>query len=296
LKARLEKIQPSVDWPAASTFGNILSRAGLTNPKQKKRRTTPYSEPFSEVTAPNQLWCMDFKGYFSTGDGTRCDPFTITDAYSRYLIRCQTVSRMDLSQVLSVCEAAMHEYGMPMRIRTDNGAPFAGNGLLGLSKLSLSWITMGIVHERIQPGRPQQNGRHERMHRTLKEDTTKPPASTLRLQQKKFDRFRHMFNHERPHEGLKNETPASFYQRSSVMFPRTAVEFAYPRGFITRRVNSSGDISWHKDRIFISQVFSFEDLGFEEMDEDFFRVYFRDIELGELDVPELRFRSVRVLP
>ncbi len=296
LKARLEKIQPRVDWPAASTFGNILSRAGLTNPKQKKRRTTPYSEPFSEVTAPNQLWCMDFKGYFSTGDGTRCDPFTITDAYSRYLIRCQTVSRMDLSQVLSVCEAAMHEYGMPTRIRTDNGSPFAGNGLLGLSKLSLSWIKMGIVHERIQPGRPQQNGRHERMHRTLKEDTTKPPALTLRLQQKKFDRFRHMFNHERPHEGLKNETPASFYQRSSVMFPRTAVEFAYPRGFITRRVNSSGDISWHKDRIFISQVFSFEDLGFEEMDEDFFRVYFRDIELGELDVPELRFRSVRALP
>ena len=155
---------------------------------------------------------------------------------------------------------------------------------------------MGIVHERIQPGRPQQNGRHERMHRTLKEDTTKPPALTLRLQQKKFDRFRHMFNHERPHEGLKNETPASFYQRSSVMFPRTAVEFAYPRGFITRRVNSSGDISWHKDRIFISQVFSFEDLGFEEMDEDFFRVYFRDIELGELDVAELRFRSVRAMP
>jgi hypothetical protein len=212
-------------------------------------------------------------------------------AYSRYLIRCQTVSRMDLSQVLSVCEAAMHEYGMPTRIRTDNGAPFAGNGLLGLSKLSLSWIKMGIVHERIQLGRPQQNGRHERMHRTLKEDTMKPPALTLRLQQKKFDRFRHMFNHERPHEGLKNESPASFYQRSSVMFPRTAVEFAYPRGFLTRRVNSSGDISWHKDRIFISQVFSFEDLGFEEMDEDF-----RDIELGELDVVELRFRSVRAIP
>jgi transposase InsO family protein len=127
----------------------------------------------------------------------------------------------------------MHEYGIPTRIRTDNGAPFAGNGLLGLSKLSLSWIKMGIVHERIQPGRPQQNGRHERMHRTLKEDTTKPPALTLRLQQKKFDRFRHMFNHERPHE---------------------------------------------------------------EMDEDFFRVYFRDIELGELDVAELRFRSVRVMP
>jgi transposase InsO family protein len=296
LKARLEKVQPRVNWPAASTFGNILHRAGLTNPKQKKRRTTPCSEPFSEVTAPNQLWCMDFKGYFSTGDGTRCDPFTITDAHSRYLIRCQTVSRMDLSQVVAVCEAAMREYGMPARIRTDNGAPFAGTGLLGLSKLSLSWTKMGIVHERIQRGRPQQNGRHERMHRTLKEDTTKPPALTLRLQQKKFDCFRQIFNHERPHEGLNNETPASLYQRSSIMFPTVLTPFTYPRGFQTRRVNTSGDISWHKDRVFISQVFSFEDLGFEEMDEEIFRVYFREIELGELDVTELRFRPVNALP
>src|ERR1700716_3684189 len=164
LKARLEMLDPEVNWPAASTFGNILKRAGLTSPKRKKRRTTPYSEPFSEVTAPNQLWCMDFKGYFSTGDGTRCDPFTITDAHSRYLIRCQIVSRMDLSQVRAICEAAMREYGMPARIRTDHRAPFAGTGLLGLSKLSLSWTKMGIIHERIQPGRPQQNGRHERMH------------------------------------------------------------------------------------------------------------------------------------
>jgi hypothetical protein len=203
---------------------------------------------------------------------------------------------MDLSQVVVVCEAAMREYGMPARIRTDNGAPFAGTGLLGLSKLSLSWTKMGIVHERIQPGRPQQNGRHERMHRTLKEDTTKPPALTLRLQQKKFDRFRQIFNHERPHEGLNNETPASLYQRSSIMFPRVLTPFTYPRGFQTRRVNTSGDISWHKDRVFISQVFSFEDLGFEEMDEEIFRVYFREIELGELDVTELRFRPVRALP
>jgi transposase InsO family protein len=296
LKARLERLQPRVSWPVASTFGNILKRAGLTNPKQKKRRTVPYSEPFSEVTAPNQLWCMDFKGYFSTGDGTRCDPLTITDAHSRYLIRCQTVSRMDLSEVKAVCEAAMREYGMPTRIRTDNGAPFAGTGLLGLSKLSLSWTKMGITHERIQPGRPQQNGRHERMHRTLKEDTAKPPALTLRLQQKKFDRFRHIFNHERPHEGLNNETPASLYQRSSVMFPRTLLPFHYPKGFEVRRVNRSGDISWHKGRAFISQVVAFEDLGFEETDEDIFNVYFREIELGKFNATDLRFIPASALP
>ena len=151
LKARLEKIEPSVTWPAASTFGSILSRAGLTSPTKKRRRTTPYSEPFSEVSAPNQLWCMDFKGYFMTGNGARCDPFTITDAHSGYLIRCQVVSRMDLSQVRAICEAAMLEYSVPARIRTDNGAPFAGTGLLGLSKPLLGLMKMGIVHERIQP-------------------------------------------------------------------------------------------------------------------------------------------------
>jgi transposase InsO family protein len=292
LKARLEQLEPYVEWPAASTFGNILQRAGLTSPKRKKRRTTPYSEPFSEVTAPNQLWCMDFKGYFSTGDGSRCDPFTITDAHSRYLIRCQIVSRMDLSQVRAVCEAAMREYGMPSRIRTDNGAPFAGTGLLGLSKLSLGWMKMGIVHERIQPGKPQQNGRHERMHRTLKEDTTNPAAATLRLQQKKFDRFRQMFNHERPHEGLNNATPGSLYQPSSTTLPRTPMEYSYPKGFLTRRVNNSGDVSWHKGRVFISEVFRFEDLGFELVAEDFYKVFFREIEIGGFDVEALRFRPV----
>ncbi len=132
MKARLERMNPNVSWLAASTVGQILSRAGLTNPKRKKRRATPSSQPFSMVTAPNQLWCMDFKGYFLTGDGYRCDPFTITDAHSRFLIRCQAVARMDLAQVSAVCDAAMREYGMPERIRTDNGAPFAGVGLLGL--------------------------------------------------------------------------------------------------------------------------------------------------------------------
>ena len=184
---------------------------------------------------------------------------------------------------------------MPARIRTDNGAPFAGTGLLGLSKLSLGWMKMGIVHERIQPGRPQQNGRHERMHRTLKEDTTKPVALTLRLQQRKFDRFRQMFNHERPHEGLNNVTPGSIYQPSSIMLPRDIIEYVYRRDLMLRRVNNRGDISWHKGRVFISEVFRFEVLGFEQADEDFYKVYFRDVEMGEFDAETLRFRPVQVM-
>ena len=293
LKARLEMLQPDVVWPAASTFGNILSRAGLTSPQKKRKRTTPCSEPFSMVTGPNQLWCMDFKGYFATGDGKRCDPFTITDAYSRYLIRCQIVSRMDLSQVRAICEAAMREYGMPARIRTDNGAPFAGTGLLGLSKLSLGWMKLGIVHERIQAGRPQQNGRHERMHRTLKEDTTKPPAASLRAQQSRFDNFRYVFNNERPHEGLNNQVPASLYIPSSIRLPRKLPEFTYPKGLLLRRVNNSGDISWHKNRVFISEVFRFEELAFELTTPGFYKVFFRDMDIGELNVEELRFRVAR---
>ena len=290
LKARLERINPNVLWPAASTMGQILSRAGLTNPKRKKRRTTPYSQPFSAVTAPNQLWCMDFKGYFMTGDGYRCDPLTITDSHSRFLIRCQVVGRMDLAQVSAVCDAAMREYGVPERIRTDNGAPFAGTGLLGLSKLSLSWTKLGILHERIQPGKPQQNGRHERMHRTLKEDTTKPPARTLTAQQKKFDSFRATFNHERPHEALGNETPGSIYVPSTRMMPSRVVPFVYPKTFETRRVNNSGDVSWHKGRVFISEVFRNEDIAFEQIEDDLYRVVFYNTELGEFNSSEMRFR------
>ncbi|GGH10621.1 integrase core domain-containing protein [Silvibacterium dinghuense] len=250
------------------------------------------SEPFSEVTAPNQIWCMDFKGYFMTGDGARSDPFTITDAHTRYLIRCQVVSRMDLSQVRAICEAAMREYGVPARVQTDNGAPFAGTGLLGLSRLSLGWMKLGILHEHIQPSKPQQNARHERMHRTLMGDTANPPAATLRQQQKRFDRFRHVFNHERPHEGLNNETPGSLYQLSAKMFPRAITEYTHSAGMHTRRVNNSGDISWHKDRVFISEVFRFEEIGFAEVRETFFKVFFRETEIGEFDAGTLRFRPV----
>jgi hypothetical protein len=173
------------------------------------------------------------------------------------------------------------------------GAPFAGTGLLGLSKLSLGWMKLGIVHERIQAGRPQQNGRHERMHRTLKEDTMKPPAASLRAQQSRFDRFCHVFNYERPHEGLNNQTPASLYHSSSVRLPRKMPEFTYAKGLLLRRVNNSGDISWHKNRIFISEVFRFEELGFELVTPGFYRVFFRDMEIGELNAEELRFRAAR---
>jgi hypothetical protein len=193
----------------------------------------------------------------------------------------------------AICEAATREYGMPARIRTDDGAPFAGTGLLGLSKLSLGWMKLGIVHERIQAGRPQQSGRHERVHRTLKEDTTKPPAASLRAQQGRFDNFRYVFNNERPHEGLNNQVPASLYIPSAIRLPRKLPEFRYPKGLQLRRVNNSGDISWHKNRIFISEVFRFEELGVELITSRLYRVFFRDMEIGQLNSEELLFRAAR---
>jgi len=235
-----------------------------------------------------------------TGDGESrgrsCDALTITDACSRYLIRCQTVSHMDLAQVNAICTAAMREYGMPERIRTDNGAPFAGLGILGLSKLSLGWLKLGILHERIRPGRPQQNGRHERMHRTLKEETAQPPAQTANAQQRCFDRFRLEYNFERPHEGLNNRTPGSIYVPSTRILPRTLREFVYPKNVITRRVNNSGDFSWHKGRVFISEVLRNEEIGLEQLDDEKYRILLCHLELGEFDSSLMRFRAISSAP
>jgi hypothetical protein len=187
----------------------------------------------------------------------------------------------------------MREYGMPARIRTDNGAPFAGTGLLGLSKLSLGWMKLGIVHERIQAGRPQQNGRHERMHRTLKEDTTKPPAASLRAQQSRFDNFRYVFNNERPHEGLNNQVASESLRPQLRPTAAQVAGVHVSEGSPSATVNNSGDISWHKNRVFISEVFRFEELAFELITPGSYRVFFRDMEIGELNVEELRFRAAR---
>ncbi len=178
IKARLEQSDATVEWPSSSTIGVVLRRAGLVHPPKRRRKVTPTTRAFATVTAPNQVWCIDFKGFVRCGNGERCDPLTITDAYSRFIIRCQAVPAMSRAHVDAICDAAMREFGMPERIRTDNGAPFATPGALGLSKLSAKWIRLGITHERIEPGCPQQNGQHERMHRTLKEDSY--PAGILR--------------------------------------------------------------------------------------------------------------------
>jgi transposase InsO family protein len=222
LKRVLQRNAPQTLWPATSTIGALLAREGLVVRRKKRRRAPPYSEPFASADAANRVWCADFKGWFRTRDGARVDPLTITDAYSRYLLRCQQVAKTNGEQARGIFEAAFREYGLPQAIRTDNGAPFASRAVAGLSRLSVWWMKLGIVPERIAAGHPEQNGRHERMHRTLQQDTASPPEANLHAQQQAFQRFRREFNEERPHEALGMQTPGSIYTRSPRCYPARA--------------------------------------------------------------------------
>lgn len=221
LRVLLLRKYPQMAWPSCSTLGEILRRAGLTVPRRRRRHTPPWTQPFAACNRPNTVWCADFKGWFRTGDGVRCDPLTISDAHSRYLLRVQGMRETKEGPVRSLFEATFRQYGVPGAIRTDNGTPFASHGIGGLSRLSVWWLKLGIEPERIEAGKPQQNGRHERMHLTLKQETASPPAKDLRRQQAAFDRFRVTFNEERPHEALNQNCPATVYVFFASGIPRT---------------------------------------------------------------------------
>ena len=242
LRAVLMGERPEAVWPAASTIGDLLRAEGLVSSRRRRRRVAAPGRPFRAVTAPNDVWCIDFKGWFRTRDGERCDPLTVSDAYSRFLLACVIVPpRTDTVRV--AVERLFKRYGLPLAIRSDNGAPFAGTGAGGLSRLSVGWIKAGIVLERIEPGQPQQNGRHERMHRTLKAETAKPPAASAGQQQVRFDRFRQDFNDNRPHEALGQQPPAAFYRPSLRPYPERLDEPWYDAWHAMRRVRTTGPSS-----------------------------------------------------
>ena len=227
LRAYLQGREPGKRWPAASSIGELLSREGLTVPRRKRRHTPQYSQPLAHAGAPNQVWCTDFKGWFLCGNGERCDPLTISDAFSRYVHRCRSVEKTDGPHVRAVFEAVFREYGLPEAIRSDNGPPFASPAPAGLSRLAMWWLRLGIRHERIAPGCPEQNGRHERMHQTLKQETANPPVANLWEQQAAFRRFEREYNEQRPHEALENRTPASVYKSSERVYPARLPELEY---------------------------------------------------------------------
>ena len=280
VRAWLERRHADRRWPAASTIGDLLRREGLTVPRRKRHRAPPRSRPFAACGSPNDVWTVDFKGWFCTGDNRRCEPFTLSDAYSRYLLRCQAVARTDGAHAWPIFDAAFREFGLPRAVRSDNGPPFASTGAGGLSRLSVKLVKAGIVPERIDPGKPAQNGRHERMHLTLKQDTASPPASTLRGQARRFEAFRRVYNEERPHEALGMDVPNDHYAPSPRRYSGRLREPDYGDDDAVRRVRTSGEIKWRGALVYISQALAGEPVGLTESGDGIWTVSFGPVVLG----------------
>lgn len=261
----LKERQPGIGWPSVCTAEKWLRRQGLVKTRRLRKRTPPYSEPFLGCDAPNKVWSTDYKGQFQTGDGLWCYPLTITDNMSRYLIACKGLYSPCYAETRPWFEWAFREFGLPEAMRNDNGTPFAGRGVTGLSRLSVWWIKLGIRPERIKAGRPQQNGRHERMHRTLKQDTTKPPMQDMARQQIRFDEFQREFNHDRPHEAHGQKTPASMYSPSLRRYPEILREPEYDLGVEVRTVRKGGELSYKGNYYFVSELLAGENVGLVEI-------------------------------
>lgn len=292
----LGRQKPGFVWPAASSIGELLKREGLITARRPRRRTPPQKGPLAHAAAPNQVWCADFKGWFYCGDGMRCDPFTVTDAFSRYLLCCRAVEKSDGPHVRALMEAIFRQYGLPEAIRTDNGSPFASRAPGGLSRLSMWWLQLGIRHERIEPGRPDQNGRHERMHRTLKQETASPPAANWRRQQRAFADFERVYNEQRPHEALAGKTPGGLYAASARCYPARLPELEYPPGAHRRRISQQGSLKWRSERTFLSEVLARQTVGLLETEEEFFEVYYGPLLIGWFDGRAHLFEPERPVP
>jgi transposase InsO family protein len=292
LRVLLQRHYPQLGLPVASTIGEILRRNGLNRKRKRIRRSSPYGDRLGQYHTPNAVWCADFKGHFPVADG-RCHPLTVSDGCSRYLLACRALRRPLFKPTQKVFESVFREFGLPEAIRTDNGAPFSTLAPGGLSRLAVWWIHLGIRPERILPGRPDQNGRHERMHSTLKSETAKPPRSSFRAQQRAFDQFRKEYNEIRPHEALGQQPPASRYRPSLRPYPRQLPHIEYPEHFQVRHAYENGMISFNSTQWYISACLQSERVGLEEVEDDRWKVYFGPIALGILDVRNARERGYR---
>ncbi len=279
---------PKQYWPASSTIGDLFKRHGLVKPRKFRAKTPKYEEPFIDCTTPNLVWSADFKGHFRLGTGKWCYPLTISDNYSRFLLGCKALYHPKGEPVRQYFERVFKEYGLPKAIKTDNGTPFASPGLGGLSKLSIWWLKLGIKPERIKPGCPQQNGRHERMHRTLKEAVAMPPYQTLNSQQRALNRFKDEYNFERPHEGICRKRPADVHNISEREYPDKIPEVEYNNLCEVRYVRSNGQIKLNGGMYFISEVLYGEPVGLKEIDDGIWEIYYSQIKLANLDLKKGR--------
>ncbi len=288
---RLRKKYPDEPWPAISTGSAILERHGLVKSRGRSRKRGHAGRPDTPMTEPNAVWTIDFKGQFKTRDGKYCYPLTVADGNSRFLLGCQGFLSPCLRDTKKTMTTTFRNYGLPSIIRSDNGTPFASSAIGRISKLSVWWIKLGIYPELIEPAHPEQNGRHERMHRTLKAETARPPAGNLSAQQRRFNIFRTEYNEERPHEALGQVTPASVYTPSARPFLEHLPPIEYPGHFEVRRVSRNGGIRWNSNWVNVSHVLGAEFIGFEEVDDDLWNVYFGPVWLGRFHEKELKIED-----
>ena len=287
----IKKKNPTLRLPSVSAAGNLLAREGLVLKRRRRRKWKHPGRPTTGPTKANDFWAADFKGHFHTRDGHYCYPLTVTDLHSRYLLGCEALLNTKGAGVKLVFTRLFKEFGLPKTIRTDNGTPFASLGIHGLSQVNVWWMKLGIVHQRIEPGRPDQNGSHERMHRTLKAETTLPPALNAERQQLRFNRFCEEFNCQRPHEALSQETPSERWKPSPRTYPDRPPAPEYPGHFHVRLVSKAGTLRFKNKQLFLSQALQSENVGFEETDDGIWSVFFYNTLLGKLDESDWRFHA-----
>ncbi len=286
----IKKHHPTLILPADSTAGEILKREGLVKKRKKRYHVSADEQAFDDCLKSNEVWGVDYKGQFKLGNGKWCYPLTMSDIHSRYLLECQSLESTVCIDAKDSMEHTFREYGLPDKIRSDNGSPFSSIAFGGISKLSKWWIQLGIRPQRIKPGHPQQNGRHERMHKTLKQETTKPPAYNERLQQEKFNHFKTEYNHERSHEALQRRCPDDVYEPSKISYPEKLPEIVYDEGCETRKVKRGGEIKWRGHHIYISQVLSHDRISLKEIDNDLWEICYGFYKLGELDARRVQLK------
>lgn len=294
LRAYLHRKQPGLRLPSASTIGVLLTKHGLVEPRRRRQKPLVDYSPLCHAQAANDVWCVDFKGQFRLGNKRYCYPLTISDAHSRYLLAVDGLESTRHETAGPVFETCFREFGLPRAIRSDNGTPFASTGLAGLSQLSVWWLRLGIALERIEPASPEQNGRHERMHRTLKAETTRPAGQSMLQQQERFDRFRELYNDERPHEALDHRTPSSCYAPSTRRYPDSLPDPEYPLHDLTVRVHRTGHLhipgSGRSNNVFLATALANELVGVRELGDDLWQVSFLQQDLGVLDTASRRFK------